>query len=246
MWFTGSTAAALHGFDGYVLRPPYRMAIPRGRSLYRVGHVTTRLRDIEPIDCTWRYDLPLLSPTRTLVEIAAVDEPHVVTAALDSALRDGGTSEDFLHRRLTQLQRPGRAGPNQLLAVLAGAEASRGGHSWLERSFLEGCAARHLPRPHTQQVVGRRDRTAIRVDCRFPGTPVVVELLGYRFHRTPMQIQRDAERMNVMVLDGFAPLQFTYRDVVERLDATLDLVEAALSGFAQKSTSSSGRTQTSR
>ena len=54
----------------------------------------------------------------------------------------------------------------------------------------------------------------MRVDCRFPGTNIVVELLGYRFHRTKAQLARDTERLNALILRGFAPFQFTYEQVV--------------------------------
>ncbi len=54
----------------------------------------------------------------------------------------------------------------------------------------------------------------MRVDCRFPGTNVVVEVLGYRYHRAVAQMRRDAERLNALILDGFAPYQFTYDQVV--------------------------------
>ena len=67
-----------------------------------------------------------------------------------------------------------------------------------------------LPRPDVQVIVGKRGTKLIRVDCRFPGTPEVVELLGYRFHRTELQMRNDAERMNKMIAQGLLPTQFTY------------------------------------
>lgn len=67
----------------------------------------------------------------------------------------------------------------------------------------------------------------VRVDCHFPGTNVVVELLGYAWHRSPMQMQEDAERLNRLQLDGFLGMQFTYTDVVTRsLTMLADLTEA--------------------
>ncbi len=99
------------------------------------------------------------------------------------------------------------------MSVLEGNEITRGGHSWLERHFLVLLARAGLPRPDTQAIVGTRNLRLIRVDCHFPGTNVVVELLGYRFHRTVMEMQNDAERMNRMILDGLHPLQCTYIDV---------------------------------
>ncbi len=68
----------------------------------------------------------------------------------------------------------------------------------------------------------------VRVDCRFPGTPIVVELLGYRFHRTKQQMARDAERMNALMLDGFTPFQFTYDQVVSEPGAVVATVRLAL------------------
>ena len=57
-------------------------------------------------------------------------------------------------------------------------------------------AAADVPLPDTQEVLGRRGDSLIRVDLRFPGTRLVVEALGYRRHRTGAQMQIDAERVN--------------------------------------------------
>ena len=171
---------------------------------------------------------PAFSATRTLIDLARFVGATELTAAIDSALRDGLTSESLLHRRIVDLRARGRYGMPKLIAAVEGSEASRGGHSWLERRFLELCAAAGLPRPATQQVLGRAGGHVVRVDCRFPGTRVVVELLGYRWHRTKEQTARDAERMNALVLDGLVPMQFTYDQVT--LDGTVvGHVRAALS-----------------
>jgi very-short-patch-repair endonuclease len=71
-------------------------------------------------------------------------------------------------------------------------------------------------------VLTRAGSRLVRVDFRFAGTPVVVEVLGYRYHRTPEQLRRDAERMNALVTDGLRPYQFSYEQVV---DAGADVVE---------------------
>ena len=162
-----------------------------------------------------------------LIDLAAKESPKRLTAALDSALRDGLTSDDFLHRRLVALRGRGRSGCIRLLAVIAGVEASRGGHSFLERTFLELIGELGFPRPDTQRVLAKRVKKLVRVDCHFPGTNVVVELLGYAWHRTPMHMQEDAERLNRLQLDGFLGMQFTYSDVVTRSPTMLaDLTEA--------------------
>jgi very-short-patch-repair endonuclease len=85
-----------------------------------------------------------------------------------------------------------------------------------------------LPRPLTQQVLSRARDRQVRVDCRFPGTPVVVELLGYRWHRTAEQMSRDAIRLSALVLEGLRPIQFTYHHVTLEPDWVLDQLRQAL------------------
>jgi very-short-patch-repair endonuclease len=228
-WLAGPTGAALHHFDGYALRPPFHLTIERGHNVRRIGHVIHTTDTLPLIDRAWAHGLPVLSPARTLLHLASLDSPERVTAALDSALRDGLVSEDFLHRRIAALRKSGRSGVRPLLRIIEGSEITRGGHSWLEREFLRLVALAGLPRPEPQQVLGRRRDRLIRVDCHFPGTRLVVELLGYRFHRTPQQMLVDAERLNRLQLDGFVVLQFTYRQVVEEPDRVAAHVREALS-----------------
>ena len=138
-----------------------------------------------------------------------------------------------MHRRIVALRSKGRYGIPKLLAVVDGLEATRGGHSWLERRFLELCRDAGLPVPATQQrVLSRARDRLVRVDCTFPGTRVVVELLGYRWHRTKDQMARDTERMNALLLDGFVPLQFTYDQVTVESPWVAGQVRQALSRAA--------------
>ena len=228
VWATGPTAAALHGFDGFALQVPFHVLVPRGRNIHRVGHVVHTSRAIPLIDQARVGIVPVTSPTRTLLMLAAIDRADRVTAALDSALRDGGTSEDFLHRRINALRRSGRDGIAAMLRVIDGAEVTRGGHSWLEREFLRLVAAAGLPAPRTQQVLARRKDSLIRVDAHFADTNVVVEVLGYRFHRTKHQTMVDAQRLNQLQLAGHRVLQFTYPEIVEHPDDVVAVLVAAL------------------
>lgn len=212
-WASGPTAAALHGLDGYVLRPPFHVTIERGHHLQRVGHHIHTARDLDRVDRARVNGVPVLSATRTLVHLAESEASDRLLAALESALRDGLTSEDFLHRRLVDLRQRGRAGVRPLLRVLESHEVGRGGQSWLEQEFLRITHAAGLPRPTPQQVLSRRRDSLIRVDCHYPGSRLVVELLGYRWHRTPLQMQVDAERVNRLQMDGYLVLQFTYRHI---------------------------------
>ncbi len=225
---SGPTAAALHRLDGFALRAPFHVTVLRGRNVQRAHHFIHTTTQLPIVDRTIVEGIAVMSATRTMIDIARFLRPDRLTTALDAALRDGLTSEEALHRRITQLRSSGRYGIPQLLAVIEGSEITRGGHSWLERRFLELCGRALLPRPLTQQVLTRAGDRLVRVDCRFPGTRVVVELLGYRWHRTKSQMSRDAERLNALVLDGFLPIQFTYDQVTLDPDGTVDTVRRTL------------------
>ena len=210
----GPTSAALHGFDGFILRPPFELVVPRGRNVVRLGHIVHTAHDLDPIDCEEQCGIPVLSPTRTLISLAVGVPAKELTVALDGALRDLLLTERFLHERITVLRSKGRYGIPKLLAAIEHHEITRGCHSWLEREYLQLLSAAGVPLPAPQQVLGRRGDSIIRVDFRFLGTPGVVEVLGYRWHRTTAQMSIDAERMNQLVLGGFEPYQFTYEQVV--------------------------------
>ena len=228
VWASGPTAAALHGFDGYRLQSPFDVTILRGRDVKRVGHRVHTTASLDLIDRAVVGDIPALSGARTLIDLARTESRERLTAAFDSGLRDGKFNETLVHRRIVALRSRGRFGVPRLLEAIEGAEAVRGGHSWLEREFLRVIAAAGLPAPQTQQVLSRAGNRLVRVDAHFVGTPVVVEVLGYRWHRTKDQLRRDAERTNALLADGFRPYQFSYEHVTQDPLWVVETVRAAL------------------
>ena len=228
VWASGPTAAALQGFDGFVLKAPFDVTILRGRDVQRVGHrihTTTRL---DLIDRAVVGNIRTLSGARTLIDLARTQTTERLTTAYDSGLRDGRFNESLVHRRIVALRSSGRFGIPKLLQAIEGAEAIRGGHSWLEREYLRLVAEAGLPRPEVQQVLTRANDRLVRVDFRFPGTRVVVEVLGYRYHRTADQMRRDAARLNALIADGFLPYQFVYEAIVDSPHDVIATTAAAL------------------
>jgi hypothetical protein len=230
--FAGPTAAALLGFDGFELRRPFHVLLPRRRHVTR-NHVRVHRTDaFELVDRATVDDLPVTTAARTIIDLARTISASRLAACIDSAVRDGRVSEDLLHRRIVALRSQGRYGLPTLAEVLAGYEVTRGGHSWLEREYLCLVAAAGLPRPDTQQVLSRAGDRMVRVDCHFPGTCVVVELLGYRFHRTRAQMESDATRANALMRDGYRPYQFTYGQIVAESRYVIATTRGALRAAA--------------
>jgi hypothetical protein len=228
---SGPSAAALHGFDGFVLHPPFHATVCRGRFVERPPHQVHTTIELPLCDRTLVEGIATMSAARAIIDLSRFVGPATLTRALDGALRDRKLTEDLLHTRIAELRSRGRHGIPKLLAVIDGAEAARGAHSWLERRFLRICADFGLPRPMTQQVLTSSKGRLVRVDFRFPHTAIVVEVLGYHWHRgSREQFSRDAERLNALVRAGLQPLQFTYdhvtldaRWVANELASALDL-----------------------
>jgi hypothetical protein len=198
----------------------------------RTGHRIHTTGSLDLIDRCRVGELAATSPARTLIDLARTESPEQLTVAFDSGLRDGRFSESMVHRRIVALRTKGRFGIPRLIDAIEGSEAIRGGHSWLEREYLRLIAAAGLPAPLTQQVLARSGDRMVRVDVRFPGTPVVVELLGYRYHGTPAQLRRDVERLNALVADGLRPYQFAYEQVVDTPAEVVTQTRAALDAWS--------------
>ena len=229
VWVSGPTAAWLHGFDGYGPRSPMHLTVPRRRQVHRPGAIIhTHSHPLGGIDRTTVFGLPIMSPARTLIDLARHENVHRLTKALDAGLRDGKFTEASLMRRIGALRGPGRHGVRNLLDAINGADAIRGGHSFLERAFLQLLDRHGLPKPTTQAIVGRNRERTVRVDFEFPGTAIVVEVLGVRYHRSAEQIKRDTERLNQLIIDGRLPFQYTFEHVMDEGDAVIDELRRAL------------------
>jgi hypothetical protein len=210
----GPAAAALHRFDGFP-EGPVEFLVPRKLKDRRSIGVVRSTNALPLVDrCTREGRFRATSPAATIVRLAAHATDSDLKRAVDSAIRDGGTSETFLRRRLAVLRGPGRHGVRLLDEVLDGV----GGHSFLERRFLELVSQAGLPRPKTQVIFRRGGRHVARVDFAWPAGPLIVEVNGHRTHSTREQLQRDEQRRTELTLLGFRVVTFTYDDVVGRPD----------------------------
>jgi hypothetical protein len=211
-WISHDAAARLHGLD----RSP-RDAVEltvlraqRGRAGPYVVHTTS---DVPPIDAVVVDGFRVLSATRTVLDLARarVGSPRL-EAAIDSAVRLGLTSPIALRDRLAQRRGSGRWGVRLLDELLV----DSGGHSMLERRFLELCRRADLPRPSTQVIHRRGGSTYARVDFLFEPYSVVVEVSGQLGHSTPHDRARDAQRRNELQDVGRKVYEYTWDDVTRR------------------------------
>lgn len=241
VWICRQTAAWLHGFDGYPPGRPFHLVVTRDRHLRRPGAVIHQIRrPLDPIDRTEIHGLPVTAAPRTVIDLARSEGVERLTLAIDSGIRDGRFTEESLLRRVHAMSGRGRHGITRLLRAIDGDSPIRGGHSFLERAFLDLLHQHRLPRPQTQVVMSRSRRRVMRVDFVFPGTDIVVEVLGIRYHRTADQIRRDTERLNQLILDGWRPFQYTSHHVFSEPEAVIEELSKALSGRTAPRTPTTG------
>jgi very-short-patch-repair endonuclease len=212
-WVSFEAAAALHGLDR--ARPhAVEFTIDRARRppvLPFAVHTTKRL---DPIDHVVVDGFRAMSATRTVFDLAlARAHPHRVEAAIDSAVRLQLSSPEVLARRLAGLRGQGRWGCRLVEDMLT----DSGGHTHLERRFLELVRQAGLPRPRTQVVFRADGRHVARVDFLF-GAHVVVEVSGQKGHASPAERARDAQRRNELQDLGLRVFEYTFDDVTKRPD----------------------------
>jgi hypothetical protein len=213
VWAAGPSALAVLRFDGTKLLRPFHLVVPSERNVRRTGAVIHRFDDLTPVDLTEIDGFPVTTVARTIIDMARWAAPFELRRLVEQAVSNEWVDEGFLFHRIAALRSQGRYGIPTLLGVLEQRELTRGGESWLEREYLRLIMTAQLPRPDTQVVLAKAGDRIVRVDCHFPGTDVVIELLGYRFHRTRTQMNRDAERHNALLAAGKRVYQFTYDQV---------------------------------
>jgi hypothetical protein len=211
-WVSHEAAAALHRLDRTPSEPVEFVTLraARGRRVPFRVHTTSSLPRLDRVEV---QGFRTVAATRTIIDLAhARVSRRRLEAAIDSAVRLGLSSPVALRARLEDLRGPGRWGARLLDELLV----DSGGHSMLERRFLELVRRAGLPRPHTQVIHRRGAATFARVDFLFEPFGVVVEVTGRLGHSSPTERQRDAQRRNELQDVGRHVYEYTWEDVTSR------------------------------
>jgi len=186
--------------------PPPEVAAPTQR---RIRGVRTR-RERHPLPrnigaTTWR-GIPVTSPARTLVDLAAL----LSKDALARACHEAG-----VRHRTTPAQveavlavRTNSPGAGKLRAILRGDTPVT--LSKLEKRFLEHVREIERPLPETNRLAGSR-----RVDCRWPEHRLTVELDSYTYHHSRHAWEQDRRREREAYARGDQFRRYTYDDVFQ-------------------------------
>jgi very-short-patch-repair endonuclease len=184
------------------------------------GIVVHRPRALADDDIIEDQGLRVASPARVLLDLAGEGASR---RQLERALDQAEINELHLPIEPLLLRCRRRRGAPKLKAVLEWHHAgSTITESEAEEAFWAIIDRSGLPRPAPQATV-----TGNRRDFVWPERRVVVEIDGWRFHRTVQAADLDAQRGNDATLAGWLHLRFSRRRVVLRsTDVQRDLERA--------------------
>jgi very-short-patch-repair endonuclease len=185
----------------------------------RDGIGAHRTRHLHPADATRQHGIPVTSPARTLLDLAATASAKTLARATDEArihrlVTDGSLNEQFerypAHRGIRALTHAIETEPR-----LTRSEA--------ERRLLELIRAARLPDPQTNVLVDRYE-----VDFLWPEHHLVVEVDGYAFHSMRRSFERDRRRDARLTAMGYRATRVTWRQITDEPEAVIATLAAQL------------------
>jgi very-short-patch-repair endonuclease len=180
-----------------------------------------RVAELDPRDVQSVAGVPVTSPARTLVDLAAVLpiaqlECAIAEARAQRLVRERDLLEQMQHAR----GRRGIAALRQLLSLERGPALTR---SEAERRLIRLVRAAALPEPEANARIHRME-----VDFLWRPQRVAVEVDGFRYHSNARAFERDRERDATLVASGYVVIRVTWRQIVRSPEAVIARVAAAL------------------
>ena len=206
-------AGALWELDGCA---PGAVTLLTTRGVKRTseGFEIHRVAEIPSHHLTHRDGLMVTTPTRTIMDLAAVVAEADLEAALDCALRRGSVSLARLQAELGRSSGRGQRGRSALTRLLRERTADYSPtHSVLETRFRQLLKRNRLPLPAQQHTIRRQRAGFARVDFVYPEHRLVIEVDGFAWHGSRQSWQQDLLRQNDLVAAGFKVLRYTWRDI---------------------------------
>ena len=203
----GSAAAAW----GIAAAPAAIHVTVRGRAGLRSrdGIRVHRPRALPDDEVATLRGLPITTPARTLLDLAATGRRAAIAVAVDRAEQLRLIDFAELHALLDRY--PARAGTPSLKAVLTSYTGPADVRSHLERLVHDLCERQQLPAPHVNVVIEGSVR-----DFAWPRQRLVVEADSYAWHRSPAALNADRERDVALTLGGWRVLRFTSAQLTRR------------------------------
>ena len=181
-----------------------------------------RTRSLHTLDRWRHHSIPVTSPARTLLDLAAVLDDRPLRRAMSRAQSRRLTSLRFLGQQIDRSH--GRPGRGRFARVLAYGPAPT--RSELEDRVLDLLDAAGIARPDVNVPLHIEARRVIP-DFRWPEQRLCLEADGARWHDNPQARAEDAERQALLEASGERVIRVTWEQTLVHDHQTVDRLVAA-------------------
>ncbi len=206
--------------DGGVA-PSVHLTVSRGRPRSRPQLRIHRSPGLTDAETTTLQSVPITTPARTLLDLAADLDPLRLEQAVARAQRAGLC--DLARLQDTMDVNPRRAGTAALRAILGQSGGPALTRSEAEARFLALLRTAELEPPRANRRV-----EGYEVDFLWPAARLVVEIDGRAFHSSPDMFERDRGRDAALTGAGYRVQRFTWLQITRKPQVVLVRVAQAL------------------
>lgn len=225
---THQSAAYIHDLD----RPRHlkpTITVQRNHTKELPGVTVHQLGDLGPDHVTEIDGLPVTTPERTIVDLAAVLRQGHLARILDNGLAAGMVDLEILRSLFATLGRRGKPGTAAMRKLLE----ARGGDyiapdSELERRLLVIIERAELPAAVRQFRAPWLRPLNGRVDLAYPERRLLIEGDSRRWHLLSAAFEIDRLRDNAAQLAGWRVLRFTWREITENPERVVSTIRRGL------------------
>jgi len=233
-WATLATGgAASHRSAAWMLglgprTPQLEITTPLTRGHHHARIRLHRTSDLRPDHVTQVNGIDCTNAARTCIDMGARLPEEALERLIDKAVHERLTTIEEVVRTFLHLARRGRDGIATARAVLVELNPDLAAvESDLETLFVRLLRHADLPEPERQVGVTAGNQV-FRLDFAYVDRRIAIECDGFATHGTRAAFEGDRQRQNLLVLDGWTVLRFTWRQIVSRPDEVVALVRAAL------------------
>jgi very-short-patch-repair endonuclease len=180
-----------------------------------------RVNACDPRDLRTYHRIPITSPGRTLIDVAAQIPFRELEGAVAEAVARRLVTTTELDAVLDR-NRP-RPGAARLSALLEDDRRPALTRSEAERRMLDLIRKARLAPPAVNALVG-----GVEVDFLWQAQRLVVEVDGFQFHSSRFAFERDRRRDGELASRGFRVMRVTWRQIVNEPDALITRLATAL------------------
>jgi very-short-patch-repair endonuclease len=192
-----------------------------GRDVRRPGVRIHWVQALDACDTRILHGVPITTPARTLLDLAAVLPPYLLERAITEAeVRRLVRRTDLMDQLERNQGRRGTPALRRVLDLEGGPAYTR---SRAERRLLRLLRAAELPIPRVNSRIGRYE-----ADFLWPESKLVVEFDSFQFHSPRARFERDRERDAALAAIGYTVIRVTWRQLVDKPETVVLRIAQAL------------------